>query len=106
MNLVLEVASYIRPYNAQLAFAFVASLLILFAGNLNGALRTLVKSWSVILRVLVFILLCAVGYGFLAAWLTELLTGYLRGLSGELLVLHVSIAFIVLGVLVERKNWK
>lgn len=106
MNFIAELASYVRPYSAQLAFAFVASCLILFAGDINNALRTLVKSWNVALRVLVFIMLCAVGYGLVAAWLADLLKDYLRGLSSELLLLHVCVAFVLLGVLIERKNWK
>ena len=106
MEIVFEIASYVRPYSAQIAFALVATTLILSAGSLNGAVRNMMKSWNVVLRVLVFILLCAVGYGVLASWLTQLLQGYLRGLAGDMFVLQVSLAFIVLGIVAERKQWK
>ncbi|MEN9464063.1 MAG: hypothetical protein RL217_244 [Pseudomonadota bacterium] len=106
MDIVFEIANYVRPYSLQIAFALVATTLILSAGAINGAVRNLMKSWNVVLRVLVFILLCAVGYGVLASWLTHFLQGYLRGLAGDMFVLQVSLAFIVLGIVAERKQWK
>lgn len=106
MSLIANLAGHIRPHTAEIAFAIIATTLIIFGGAINGAVRNAVKSWNVALRVLVFILLCALGYGLLSAWLTGLLQGYLRGLNSEMLVLQVSLAFIVLGVLAERSRWK
>ena len=106
MSLIANLASHVRPYTAELAFALVATTLIIAAAPINGAVRSLVKSWHVVLRVIVFILLCAVGYGFLAAWLTGLLHGYMRGLSSDMFLLQVGVAFIVLGIVAERSRWK
>lgn len=106
MSLIANLAGHIRPYNAEIAFAIVATALIIFGGAINGAVRNLVKSWNVVLRVVAFILLCALGYGLLSAWLTGLLLGYLRGLNSEMLVLQVSLAFVVLGIMAERSRWK
>lgn len=106
MSLINEIVSYVRPYSMQIAFALVATTLIIAAGSINGAVRNLVKSWNVVLRVFMFILLCAIGYGLLAAWLTQLLQGYLRGLAGDMFLLQVGLAFVVLGIVAERKQWK
>lgn len=106
MSIVAEIVSHIRPYTGQIAFALVVTTLILFSGAINTFVRNLVKSWNVVFRVLVFILLCAVGYGFLAAWLTGFLHGQLRDLSSLIYLLVVSGAFIVLGVLAERNRWR
>ena len=106
MSLIANLAGHIRPYSAEIAFAIVATTLIIFAAPLNGAVRNLVKSWNVVLRVIAFILLCALGYGVLSAWLTGVLHSYLRGLSSEMLVLQVTVVFVVLGIIAERSKWK
>lgn len=106
MSLIANLAGHIRPYSAEIAFAIVATTLIVFGGVINSQVRNLVKGWNVVLRVVTFILLCALGYGLLSAWMTGWLHSYLRGLSSDMLVLQVSLAFIVLGVVAERSRWK
>ena len=106
MSLIYNLASHIRPYTAEIAVALVATSLIIFGGAINSGVRTMVKTWNVVMRVVVFILLCAVGYGLLTTWLNGLLLGYLRGLSNEMFLLQVAVAFIAVGVMAERSHWK
>lgn len=106
MSVVAEIASHIRPYTGQIAFALVVTTLIIFSGAINTFVRNLVKSWNVVFRVLVFVLLCAVGYGVLASWLASFLDDQLRHLTHLVFLLVVSGAFIILGVLAERSRWR
>lgn len=106
MNLITELAQYVRPNTGEIAVALIATFLVISGGAINAMVRTLVQHQPVWLRVAVFILLCAVGYGLLSAWLTGLIYGYLRGLSNGMFLLQVSAAFIIIGVLAERSRWK
>ena len=106
MSIIASVASEMRGYNSEIAFALVATTLIIFGGAINAFVRNLVKSWNMVLRVAVFVLLCAVGYGLLAAWLTGFLAVQLKGLSSPMYLLAVSAGFIVLGILAERARWR
>src|SRR5690554_5295576 len=106
MSIVAEIVSHMRPYTSQIAFALVATTLIIFGGAINAFVRNLVKSWNVVFRVLVFILLCAVGYGILASWLTGLLQGQLRGLPSLTYLVVVSGAFIMLGIVAVHSRWR
>lgn len=106
MSIIASIASEMRAYNSEIAFALVATTLIIFGGVINAFVRNLVKSWNVVLRVAVFVLLCAVGYGVLAAWLTGFLQGQLRGLTSLMYVLVVVGSFVVLGLLAERARWR
>lgn len=106
MNLIVEVAGYVRPHTGGIAIALVATLLVIFGGAINEMVRALVKTQPMWFRVLVFVLLCAFGYGILSVWLTGLLQGYLRGLSAGMFLLQVSLAFVVIGILAERSRWR
>lgn len=106
MSIAAEIASHIRPYTSGISFALVATTLIIFGGAINNFVRNLVKRWNVVLRVMVFILLCAIGYGVLAAWLTGVVQGQLRQLPSLTYLLVVGGAFIALGVVAERSRWR
>lgn len=106
MDIVSTIAGYIRPYNTEIAVALVATFLVIFGGKINEMVRTLVKEQLWAVRVLVFILLCAFGYGMLTVWLTPILAGYLRGLSHGMYILQVGLAFLIIGVVAERGRWK
>ena len=106
MSLIADIASHVRPYNTEIAVALIATALVIFGGAINEMVRSLIRTQPIWLRVIVFILLCAVGYGLLAVWLTGLVKGYLAGLSSGWYLLVVSTAFIVVGILAERSRWR
>ena len=106
MDIVSEIARHIRHYNGQIAFALVVTLLVIFGGEINRTIRKLVAGWNVMLRVLVFVIFCALGYGLLASWLTGFLQGQLRGLSNTVYLVVVIGSFVVLGWLAERGRWR
>lgn len=106
MSLIADIASYVRPYNSEIAVALVATALVIFGGAINEMVRSLVRTQPIWLRVIVFILLCAIGYGLLAAWLTAELRSFLAGLSSGIYLLAVSGAFITVGILAERSRWR
>lgn len=106
MSLIINLAGHIRPYTDEISLALVATSLIIFGAAINTSVRNVVKGWNVIARVIIFILLCSIGYGLLTNVLSDLLRSYLRGLSAEMFLLQVSVAFILVGVLAERGRWK
>lgn len=106
MSLIINLAGHIRPFTNEIALALVATSLIIFGAAINTSVRNAVKSWNIVVRVIIFILLCSIGYGLLTNFLTDFLRSYLRGLSAEMFLLQVSLAFILVGVLAERGRWK
>lgn len=92
------------PHLYFLATAFVATMLVIFGTDLNRAVRSLIKKAHFVLRTLVFVILCAVGYGFITVqggiWLAQLLAQVDRSVLGILIVA----AFVFAGWLAERRS--
>ncbi len=56
-------AGIFRPYVRDIALAMVATCLVVFGDDLNRLVRRQISSLHFIWRTLIFIALCAFGYG-------------------------------------------
>lgn len=99
---VFWLAEYMKPYNREIAVAMIATLLVIFGGVINKALRRLVRKQPIWLRIGAFIGLCTFGYGALAVWLTPIVAGYLINQSPVMYVASIVLSFIFVGVLAEN----
>lgn len=88
----------------QVAMAFTATLLIIFGSNINGWIKGIFQSWHFIFRVLIFILVCSVGYALLNIFLARTLHSLLLKLDRQYLVPVIAGIFILLGIIAERKS--
>ena len=71
---LIEVGQWFRPYQYQTAMAIIATLLVVFGNDINRAIKKLIAKQHIIIRIIVFVLVCAFGYGLLTVWLTGLLS--------------------------------
>ncbi|MCC5856337.1 MAG: DUF3392 domain-containing protein [Idiomarina sp.] len=108
MELIQEILAHlsmhVRPYLSHVGMMVVATLLVLYGSSINRAVRRQVGHYNFFFRTLVFVLLCAFGYGLLLTWLTPLLVAQLRAIPNQYLGLVVVAIVIGLGMLVERKR--
>jgi len=103
-DLLADIGSAIRPYNSDIALAFVASLLVIIGGDINRHIRNLISNAHFLIRTIIFILVCTFGYGFLTLFLTGIITKQLSAIPLVYLALVVFSSFILLGVYAERKR--
>jgi hypothetical protein len=101
-SLLVEGAGYIKPYNGQLAVAFVATLLVIYGDAINRTVRVFVKPYPFILRITAFVLLCTLGYGTVTVWGSGQLKQLITQIPDVYLPLVILGAFVILGVLAER----
>ncbi len=103
-SLLIEFSSWFAPHLVFLSTALVAALLVIFGRDINNAVRALVKKAHFVLRTLVFVILCALGYGFITVqggiWLARLLGQVDRLFLGVIIVA----AFLFVGWLAERRS--
>ena len=108
MNIVYDVtgalAHWIRPYVGQIAVAIVATLLVIYGEDINAAIKKRLQKNHFLIRVLIFILVCAFGYGALSVLLTKLLTLFLDRLDSFQFVIVLTLFFFVMGILAEHKK--
>jgi hypothetical protein len=103
-SLLSDLSSLCVPHLSFIASAIIATILVIFGERINKAVWTLVKGAHFIIRTLVFILLCAFGYGAIAVFLVPLVKKALL-FSGSLwLGPVVVVVFILVGWLAEKQS--
>ena len=102
--LVERLSQFMREYLRQISVALIATVLALYGGYINDAVKSLLKNYHFIVRFMVFVLLCAFGYGALSIYAAK----FARMLLGELdnlwLAPVIVVSFLVIGLLAEHKK--
>jgi hypothetical protein len=101
-NFLLQGAAHIKPYSAQVAVAFVATLLVIYGDVINRTVRVFVKPYPFILRISAFVLLCTLGYGAATVWGSNQIKMLILQIPDVYLPIVIVGAFIILGFLAER----
>ena len=91
-------------HSKEVSLAFVATCLVLFGDNINSYVRRRVAHHFFLLRVLVFILLCAVGYGLLTITIHPLVHSVFLKIPKDYSFFFTVVCFIYLGFIAEKKR--
>ena len=94
-----------RPYLAQIAVGFIATLLVVFGNDLSGLVSKAIKPLNFIFRLIILIVVCAVGYTIMTNVLNHLTLNFLRSLPNRWLSLVVIVSFVTVGIVAERKKY-
>jgi hypothetical protein len=102
---ILELFSrWMREGLFGISMAIVATLLTIFGGDINKYIKSVCKKYVFPVRLIIFVLLCAVGYGLITVMAAKLLCNMLGGLNGKSLSPVVILIFITVGFIAERRN--
>ena len=103
-ELLADFSGWFRPHLTFIASALIATILVIYGERINKALWVMVKGAHFIVRTLVFIALCAFGYGAIAVFLVPWVKKALL-LPGSLwLGPVVVVTFLLVGWLAERNS--
>lgn len=97
-------SSWVRPHLSMIAYAFMATLLVLYGADIIRCMRGMIKPYPLLARVLVLMILCAFGFGWATNKLTWLLERYLFAHTGAWTGLVVVLTFVGLAFLADRKK--
>ncbi|MEH8017977.1 DUF3392 domain-containing protein [Rheinheimera muenzenbergensis] len=103
-QLLLDWGALFRPYVRDIALAMVATSLVVFGDDINRFVRGQTAGMHFIWRTLIFIALCAFGYGALTIFLTPVVAGQLAQLSNLWLPWATLAIFVLLALLAQRKR--
>ena len=92
LDLIATLSRWSRGHLHDIALAIMATLLVLFGPALNAWVQQRIGSLNFLFRTLLFVLLCAVGYGLAMIYLTPWLAKGLNYFNNYTLapVLHIS----------------
>lgn len=99
-----QITHFLRQHLHDIAIAMIATLLMIFGSDINRFIKKLVKKHHFIVRVAIFVLVCAIGYGLATVFLADFLMTLLRSIPRQFLALSIVIIFIFLGLVAETRR--
>ena len=98
------IAGWMRSHLGSIALMMVATLLVVYGSNLNALVRNAIGGFHLIIRVGIFVALCAFGYGLITVYTVPWVAQAIAMLPNLWLPPIVVLIFILLGVVAERKK--
>ena len=103
-KLSIMLSASLRPYLSQVAIALSVTLLAIFGNDINTGVKGMVNKYPFVVRVGVFVLLVAFGYGAASLLLSYVFARVLMQVDNRYLAALVVLAFILIGALAEHKG--
>jgi|APSaa5957512535_1039671.scaffolds.fasta_scaffold409416_2 hypothetical protein len=94
----------IMSHLTMLVWSIVATLMVIYGTSINQRIRRALKPMPFLGRVVCFVMICAVGYGWLSWFIVKCCVGLLIQLSPTLLIISMLSAFCLVGCLAERRR--
>jgi|ACQI01.1.fsa_nt_gi hypothetical protein len=104
IDILVAGSEFARTYISAISFAFVATLLVIYGGELGMFFRRKIASFNYVLRITLFVLFCAVGFSVLTEFLVPIVINELLSVSDVWLMLVLIASFYGLGYLAQRKG--
>ena len=102
LDLIVTLSRWSRSHLYDISLAIMATMLVLFGPGINAWVQRSTASMNFILRTLIFVLLCAVGYGLVIVFVTPMLGKGLGHFNNFTLAPVLILVFFVIGILADR----
>ena len=102
LDLLSDISRWSRGHLSDIALAIMATLLVLFGPGINAWVRRTIGGLNFFLRTLLFMLVCAVGYGLAIIFVTPWLASALGYFNNYTLAPVLLLIFFLIGVLADR----
>ena len=95
---------FIRGHLMEIMLAYSATVLSVYGGDINNAVKKMIKKHNFFVRFGTFVALCSFGYGFLSLVIGKILVAYMSHLSNTWLISIIVGLFILIGLIAEERN--
>ena len=103
-TMIIHFSQWLYPWMGEIAMAIMATLLVIYGETINRMVKRQINGLHFLFRTLIFILLCAFGYGALLIVVTPMLAKSLASVGMLYFGPLVLGIFIGLGIIAEKKN--
>jgi hypothetical protein len=97
-------SNLIRPFVPQIGMAIAATFFFVYGGNIHSVIRKSMQQHHFLIRLSLFTVICAFGYGAVTVYTAVILGKLLNGLGDVFLFPVVLTTFLCIGFLAERKK--
>ncbi|SDI26879.1 DUF3392 domain-containing protein [Pseudomonas panipatensis] len=102
LELIASASRWSRSHLSDIALAIMATLLVLFGPAINAWIQQRIGSLNFVFRTLLFVLICAVGYGLAMVFVTPWLAHGLNYFNNYTLAPVLLLLFFVIGMIADR----
>ena len=102
LDLIVTLSRWSRSHLYDNSLAIMATLLVLFGPGINAWVQRNTASMNFIFRTLIFVVLCALGYGLLIIFATPYLAKGLGLFNNFTLAPVLILVFFIIGILADR----
>ena len=103
-DLYYSFCTWLEARTSQISIAVIATLLVIYGDNINRLIKKNIRHNPFAIRVLIFICVCAFGYGSFTLFAAGLLDRFFQHIPRFYLFPAAAAAFITVGILAEREN--
>ncbi len=103
-NISSQLASLMAPHLYHISLTIIVCVIALYANNVNKLIKRFVGRQHFLVRTCVFVIVTAFGYAALTFFATPWLLKLLNMFGSVYLPWLVFSAFVILGILADRKN--
>ena len=104
-SVLLQLSRWTQPYYTEIALSIVATVLVIYGDVLNKQLKRFVSSYHFILRTIIFVLVCAFGYGLLTVFAAPFVKQLLMMIPYLYRGISIVGVFLLLGYLAEHRRY-
>ncbi|MBF0430364.1 MAG: DUF3392 family protein [Fibrobacteria bacterium] len=105
IDILVQASQWLRPHLYEVGFAMMASLLVLFGDDFFRWVKKRISRFHFVLRVTVFILICAMVLPAITFSGSRYLASWLRHLDNVFLLPGVVLLFVLLGIIAEKRKF-
>ncbi|HGM7183565.1 TPA: DUF3392 domain-containing protein [Pseudomonas aeruginosa] len=102
LDLIATLSRWSRSHLSDISLAIMATLLVLFGPAINTWVQQRIGSLNFVFRTLLFVLICAVGYGLAMVFVTPWLAKGLSYFNNYTLAPVLLLVFFVIGMIADR----
>ena len=102
LDLMATLSRWSRSHLSDISLAIMATLLVLFGPAINAWVQQRIGSLNFVFRTLLFVLICAVGYGLAMVFVTPWLAKGLGYFNNYTLAPVLLLVFFVIGMIADR----
>jgi hypothetical protein len=102
LDLLATLSRWSRGHLHEIALAIMATLLVLFGPGINAWVKRSIGGLNFLLRTLLFMLVCVLGYGLALVFLSPWLASGLGYFNNYTLAPVLLLIFFLIGVLADR----
>ncbi len=102
VDLILTLSKWSRSHLHDISLAIMATALVLLGPALISWVRRSIGHLNFVIRTLIFVLVCAIGFGLAMIYLTPMLVSAFAHLNNYTLAPVLLMTFILIGILADR----